>query len=82
MCAADRGNRSDEALGMNQRICRRDFLNSTLLASGGLLLESLAPRQLLARDDWTGYGGVGDYAHSNGNTLEVMRDGHQIRDHV
>jgi len=72
--------RSDKALGMNQRICRRDFLNSTLLASGSLLLESLTPQQLLARDDWTGYGGVGDYADSNGNTLEVMRIGHQSRD--
>jgi spermidine dehydrogenase len=78
--SASAGN--DKILGMNQRICRRDFLNSTLLASGALLLESLAPEQLLARDEWTGYGGVGDYADSNGNTLDVMRVGHQFRDHV
>jgi spermidine dehydrogenase len=73
---------SDKALGMDQKICRRDFLNSTLLASGSALLGSLSPRQLLARDEWTGYGGVGDYANSNGNTFDVMSAGHQIRDHV
>ena len=31
-------------------------------------------------DDWTGYGGVGDYANSNGNTTAVFEAGHQIRD--
>jgi spermidine dehydrogenase len=75
-------NASDKALGMDQKICRRDFLNSALLGSGSALLGSLSPRELLARDDWTGYGGVGDYANSNGNTYEVMTAGHQIRNHV
>ncbi|MGH9446987.1 MAG: NAD(P)-binding protein, partial [Terriglobia bacterium] len=79
---SERRDRSDAALGMDQRICRRDFLNSTLLASGGLLLGSVSPSQLLARDEWTGYGGVGDYADSNGNTFDVMTSGHQIRNHV
>jgi spermidine dehydrogenase len=74
----------DRALGIHQPICRRDFLNSTLLATGGVLLGPLTPQQLLASDadDWTGYGGIGDYAKSNGNTLEVMSAGHQIRDRV
>jgi spermidine dehydrogenase len=72
----------DTALGLNQRICRRDFMNSILMASGSTLLGSLTPKQLLARDDWTGYGGVGDYARSNGNTHEVISAGHQIRDNV
>ena len=69
--------RHDRALGVHQPICRRDFLNSTLLAAGGVLLGPLTPQQLLASsaDDWTGYGGVGDYAKSNGNTLEVMSRG-------
>lgn len=81
--SSSKGNdRADHALGMNERICRRDFLNSTLLASGSLLLRSLSPGQLLARDEWTGYGGQGDYANSNGNTFEVMTAGHQIRDRV
>ena len=72
--------KQDEALGLNQPICRRDFLNSTLLAAGSVLLAPLTPKQFLAVDDWTGYGGVGDYAKSNGNTFEVLTTGHQIRD--
>ena len=75
----------DSALGMDQDISRRDFMNATLLASGGALLSGLTPHQLLAqmgKDNWTGYGGVGDYAESHGNTFEVMTAGHQIRDHV
>src|SRR5271163_2210161 len=74
-----------ESLGMKQEISRRDFMNATLLASGGALLEGLTPHQLLAqmgKDKWTGYGGIGDYSASNGNTFEVMSAGHQIRDHV
>jgi spermidine dehydrogenase len=79
---ANESDRHDPGLGLNQPICRRDFLNSTLLAAGSALLGSLTPEQLLASpeaaDEWTGYGGVGDYANSNGNTLEVMTAGHQI----
>ncbi len=72
---------ADKTLGMDQNISRRDFLNSTLLASGGLLMTSVTPMQLLGEgDDWTGYGGVGDYRTSNGNTLEVLTAGHRIRD--
>jgi spermidine dehydrogenase len=73
---------------LERDITRRDFLNSTLLASGGLLLSSASPAQILAQnssdettaDGWTGYGGVGDYANSNGNTRPVLEAGHQIRD--
>ena len=72
----------DAPLGMDQPIHRRDFLNSTLLASGSALLSGLTPAQILAAEDWTGYGGVGDYAHSNGNTAEVMNAAHRIRDHA
>jgi len=79
----------DGALGLDTDITRRDFLNSTLLASGALLLNPASPAQLLAQqasssgpssDDWTGYGGVGDYADSNGNTTAVLEAGHRIRD--
>src|SRR3954470_18584088 len=82
---------SDKALGMNQRICRRDFLNAGLLASGSLLMKSLSPLQLLAQEsgrktgglsesDWNGPNtGIGDYAHSNGNTWDVVNGGHDIR---
>lgn len=72
--------RSAKTLGMDARISRRDFLNSTLLASGCALLGPVTPLELLAADDWTGYGGVGDYAGSNGDTLEVMNAGHRIRE--
>jgi len=80
------GSRADNALGMNAPISRRDFLNSTLIASGALL-TSHAPAELLSQaipegDTWTGFGGIGDYAGSNGNTLRVMTDAHQIRDGV
>jgi spermidine dehydrogenase len=61
---------------------RRDFLNSTLLASGSALLRGATPLTLLAESDWTGFGGVGDYARSNGNTYEVATAGHAIRDHL
>lgn len=73
----------DSALGMHSAITRRDFLGSTLLASGALLLESHSPAQLLAgntTDDWTGYGGIGEYSTSNGNTLSVLQAGHRLRD--
>ena len=81
--------RDDKALGMECEITRRDFLNASLLASGGALLHLISPAQLLAMargnrtstdDEWTGYGGVGDYAASNGNTMAAMEAGHQIRD--
>lgn len=81
---------SDEERGKttvsNDPITRRDFLNSTLLASGAALLNHISPAQLLAQgssqvaDNFTGYGGVGDYAGSNGNTEAVLTAGHGIRD--
>jgi spermidine dehydrogenase len=74
-----------KALGMEENITRRDFLNAALLASGSALMGSISPAELLAQpaaDDWTGYGGVGDYANSNGNTRAVLEAGHKIRDGV
>jgi len=71
----------DAAFGMNTPITRRDFLGSTLLASGAILLGPTTPAELLAgKDEFTGYGGVGEYAKSNGNTLDVLQVGHSIRD--
>jgi spermidine dehydrogenase len=73
----------DSTLGMGEPITRRDFLGSVLLASGTLLLQSVTPAELLAaQDDFTGYGGIGEYGTSNGNTLEVLEAGHTIRDGV
>jgi spermidine dehydrogenase len=76
---------NDRTLGMNSRICRRDFLNSTLLATGSALLKSLTPLELLAQQHppaWGGYTGVGDYALANGNTEAVMLAAHAVRDGV
>ena len=68
---------------MKSEITRRDFLGSMLLASGALLLEGVAPSELLAgADEFSGYGGVGEYSRSNGNTLEVLLAGHKMRDRV
>jgi spermidine dehydrogenase len=66
---------------MSSEFTRRDFLGSALLASGAALLSGLTPAELLAaKEGWNGYGGVGEYSHSNGNTFEVLRAGHQMRD--
>lgn len=73
---------ADEKLGLNEGITRRDYLNSTLIASGGALLSGACPMELLGQSDWNGYGGVGEYSNSNGNTYEVMTEAHKIRDHV
>ena len=64
-------------------ITRRDFVGGMLVASGGALLEGMSPLELMAeKDEFTGYGGVGEYARSNGNTWPVLLAGHRIRDGV
>jgi spermidine dehydrogenase len=83
------GKSGNVSLGMDRSITRRDFLGSTLLASGAQLLQPLSPAEFLAQqpgpswpataEDWNGYGGVGDYANSNGNTWEVLSAGHRLR---
>jgi spermidine dehydrogenase len=77
---------NDQVLGSNERICRRDFLDSALLASGAKLLTSLTPLQILAQQsgltvgEWNGpNSGIGDYQNANGNTWEVINAGHKIR---
>jgi spermidine dehydrogenase len=77
----------DALLGMGESITRRDFLDATLLGVGAALLSSPSPAGAvrpdggaLAADQWTGYGGVGDYAHANGNTQAVISASHRIRD--
>jgi spermidine dehydrogenase len=78
----------DRVLGMNSSITRRDFLETTLLASGTALLGANSPAQLLAAksqneataSDWNGFGGIGEYGNTNGNTWEVLASGHKLRD--
>ncbi len=67
-------------LGMDQPITRRDFLNASLLGAGASLVHAPAPIGVVAKDPWNGYGSVGDYANSSGNTQEVMKVAHEIRD--
>src|SRR5215204_5059681 len=63
-------------LGLDAPITRRDFLNSTLLASGAALLGSRAPPVRQAPNAtspaWEGPGGVGDYARSHGNMWSAV----------
>ncbi|MGD8351580.1 MAG: NAD(P)-binding protein [Nitrospirota bacterium] len=59
---------------VSRSITRRDFLNGVLLGAGaGLLCLSAPARLLAATPSRPGYGGVGDYAPSPGNTGEVIR---------
>jgi spermidine dehydrogenase len=71
-------------LGLDVPITRRDFLNSTLLASGALLLEARAPLFQQAPNAtnaaWEGPGGVGDYARSHGNMWSAVTAAHDLRD--
>ena len=82
--------RVSRSLGMGCPISRRDFVNGVLMGSGVALLSpstsaasavletSYAP----SGSPWTGYGGVGDYRWSNGNTEAVRDAAHGIRDHL
>src|SRR5262245_7596668 len=79
-------------LGLDAEITRRDFVNAIAAGSGAALLGAAAPgssrsarsasQATPAFHPWTGPGGVGDYARSNGNTWEVVNGGHGIRDHL
>ena len=77
----------DERLGVGEPITRRDFIGSTLAGAGAVLLSGCAPAQLVPQSPsiadfhpWDGYGGIGDYATSNGNTQAVMDAAHVLRD--
>ena len=85
--------KNDELLGLNKNIDRRDFLNSTLLGAGSLLYSMAAPSLLSASespsnellpdqvtDNWYGYGGVGDSKESHGNTPDILKAAHAVRD--
>ena len=72
---------NDDRLGMNEPISRRDFVNGALVAGAGMLLNGRASAMGTSPADvWNGYGGVGDYRASNGNTYDVMTAAHDMRD--
>lgn len=75
--------RFESDLGLDVPITRRDFLDATLLAAGGALLRWPAPLAAgppVLNPSWEGYGGVGDYARSHGNTWEALSFAHDLRD--
>jgi spermidine dehydrogenase len=72
-------NHTSDRLGLNDPISRRDFVNGVLLTGASLLLHGKAPT-ISPEDAFNGYGGIGDYAHSNGNTWDVLNAGHAVRD--
>ena len=71
-----------------RNITRRDFLNGTSIGMGSMLLGLGAPSsrsstlesRLSLDSNWYGYGGVGDYRLSHGNTPEVVANAHRLRD--
>jgi len=72
-------------VGFGPHITRRDFLNGALLGLGGAVLgcrpapaRRSAPQALAP--DWYGYGGVGDYRFSHGNTPDAVETAHRLRD--
>jgi len=68
---------------LDRYITRRDFIGSTLVGAGAVLLDAPCPAQAQQLGpSWTGYGGVGDYRFSNGNTADVVQSAHRIRDHA
>jgi spermidine dehydrogenase len=79
------------SLGMDCPISRRDFVNGLLVGSGPTLLSAKSPAAarsaptsnlMPSGSAWTGYGGLGDYRWSNGNTEAVRDAAHGIRDHL
>ena len=92
MSKQDDGKRPERGL-QNRNITRRDFTGGVLLGVGTSLLGMAAPSvawgdaQPSARPnwpprglgpEWTGPGGLGDYAPSNGNTHHVVNSAHAI----
>jgi spermidine dehydrogenase len=73
----------------DSNITRRDFVGGTLLGAGAALMGMGSPTAIRTAEaqtiaspmtglspDWTGPGGIGDYARSNGNTHDVVNAAH------
>jgi spermidine dehydrogenase len=71
------------SLGLQAAITRRDFIGSTLIGSGAMLLGAAAPAFAQGLTSaWNGYAGIGDYSRSNGNIASVVDAAHGIRDGI
>src|ERR1700720_4182921 len=74
---------ADDGPTLGREIRRRDFIGATLIGAGAALLHTPCPAEAQELGSaWTGYGGVGDYRFSNGNTAGVVHSAHRIRDHA
>ena len=72
-----------DELGLNKKITRRDFI---YISAAAVVAGSGIPKYLRASgqsisdiDGWYGYGGIGDYASSHGNTPETLKVAHGMR---
>ena len=66
----------DRDLGMHRAITRRDFIGSTIIGSGVMLLSAAATAVAQGlTSEWNGYAGVGDYSRSNGDIVVRRRHG-------
>ena len=70
----------DDRLGMNEPISRRDFVNGAVVAGASLFFRGQTSASVSPGDAFNGYGGIGDYRGSNGNTYDVMTAAHALRD--
>ena len=70
-------------------ITRRDFVNGMAAGAGAALTVGAIPAhgqmasnpiELSLGADWYGYGGVGSYRYSHGNTPEVVETAHRVLD--
>lgn len=81
----------DSNAGSKGGMIRRDFIGSTLVGAGAALLTAAAPGAVARAQagakprnqgmtelgaEWTGPGGVGDYAKCNGNTADIVNRAH------
>ena len=77
---------ASDPLGMTSAITRRDFINGVAAGGGAALLGACSDGDTASDplspsgSPWTGFGGVGDYRWSNGNTQAVMEAAHRFRD--
>jgi spermidine dehydrogenase len=71
---------TEQHSNLGTQITRRDFVGATLMGAGAMLLTQACPAHQDLGRAWTGYGGVGDYRFSNGDTADVVQSAHRIRD--
>ena len=72
---------TEQLSSLDSQITRRDFIGTTMIGAGAMLLAQSCPADQRLGQGWTGYGGVGDYRSSNGNTADVVQSAHRLRDH-